>query len=136
MLYSGVMMKTEFNVSDLNQFSGGSENFYRHSLCRNVSYTEGVRYLAREAKCYWLIDAIAIPQATHKAVKMEGFQVWKLKVAADNSAKLTCEDGNGGAVYSQHIDFTDFPAEEITLWVCDNTGCGDLGFTIMLPCEY
>ena len=129
-------MTTTFDLSDLNQFSGGTDKFYAHSLCRNVSYTAGVRYLAKEAKCYWLIDEIALSQSSVKAVKLEPFQVWTLKVAPDHSAVLSCEDGNHNQVFSKAIDFTDFPAEEITLWVCDNSGCSDLGFSIILPCEY
>ena len=90
-------MSACFDLSDLNQFSGGSdpEDFIRHGLCRRVTYTPGVAYLAENAHCYWLIDDIAIFQSI-KTLKFEPFQVWTLKVKADKSAKLSCEDGNGG----------------------------------------
>jgi hypothetical protein len=32
------------------------------------------------------------------------------------SATLTCEDGNGNAIYSKSIEYTDFPLPEIALY--------------------
>jgi hypothetical protein len=61
-------------------------------------------------------------------VASEGFQVWKLKVNADRTATLTCDDGNYNIVYTQHIAFTDFPLDEIKFYFTDNT--------ILLPSEY
>jgi hypothetical protein len=43
-------------------------------------------------------------------------------------ATLTCDDGNGNAVYSKRIPFTDFPLDEISLYYCNKT--------ILLPSEY
>jgi uncharacterized protein DUF6876 len=115
---------TEFN---LRQFSG-SENWYRHGINRNVLFTDGAKYVADEGGAYWLLDAIAIRQLYEKPVSGEGFQVWKLKVNADRTAILTCDDGNGNIVYTQHIAFTDFPLDEIKVYFTDNT--------ILLPSEY
>ena len=39
----------------LAQFTG-SQNFYRHSLVREVLYTEGVEYVADAAGAHWLLD--------------------------------------------------------------------------------
>lgn len=111
----------------LRQFSG-SETWYRHSLNRNVLYTEGVQYLAEQGGAYWLLDAIAIPQTQVRAVAAEEFQVWTLKVNPDSSALLTCDDGNGHVVYDQLIPFTDFPLPEVKLYFCNDV--------IMLPGEY
>jgi hypothetical protein len=58
----------------------------------------------------------------------EEFQSWKLKVNPDHTATLTCEDGNGGAVFTKAIEYTDFPLEEITLFFMNKT--------ILLPSEY
>ena len=44
----------------LAQFTG-SQNFYCHSLVREVLYTEGVEYVVDNAGAYWLLDEIAIP---------------------------------------------------------------------------
>ena len=115
---------TEFN---LRQFTG-SENWYRHGINRNVLFTDGAKFVADEGGAYWLLDAIAICQRYEKRVSDEEFQVWKLKVNADPTATLTCDDGNDNTVYTQHIAFTDFPLDEIKLYFTDNT--------ILLPSEY
>jgi hypothetical protein len=67
------------------------------------------------------LDEIAFAQKGEKAVAAEEFQVWALKVNADHTATLTCGDGNDKTVYLKEIPFTDFPADEITLWFANNT---------------
>jgi hypothetical protein len=84
--------------------------------------------LPTKGGAYWLLDAIAIAQHFEKNVAAEGFQVWKLKVNEDRTASLVCDDGNHNIVYTQHIEFTDFPMDEIKLYFTDNT--------ILLPSEY
>ena len=61
-------------------------------------------------------------------VAAEEFQVWTLKVRANHTATLSCEDGNGNVVFTKEIEFTDFPLDEITLWFANNV--------IFLPSEY
>jgi hypothetical protein len=111
----------------LRQFTG-SENWYRHGINRNVLFTDGAKYVADEAGAYWLLDSIAIAQRYEKSVSAEEFQVWELKVNSDRTANLVCGDGNDNVVYTQHIPFTDFPLDQITLWFSNNT--------IFLPSEY
>lgn len=121
-------MTTEpLTYHDLKQFTG-SEEFFRHGINRSVIYTEGAQFLAERAGAYWLLDAIAIPQAHIKALKHEAFQLWRLKVNDDRSAALTCDDGNGKVVYRHDIPYTDFPLQEVQLYYCDGT--------ILLPSEY
>jgi len=115
---------TAFN---LRQFTG-SENWYRHGINRNVLFTDGAKFVADEGGAYWLLDAIAIAQLYEKSVAAEEFQVWKLKVNADRTATVTCDDGNKKIVYTHNIAFTDFPLDEIKLYFMDNT--------ILLPSEY
>jgi hypothetical protein len=121
------MSRHTLTNSDLCQFTG-TEYWYRHSLNRDVVYTEGVQYVADKGGAYWLIDAIAIAQRSEKTVSAEVFQVWTLKVREDRSASLVCDDGNDNIVYAQHIPFTDFPLDEIKLYFTDNT--------LLLPSEY
>ena len=111
----------------LAQFTG-SQNFYRHSLVREVLYTEGVEYVADNAGAYWLLDEIALAQRYTIPVKREDFQVWDLKVDADQTATLTCGDGNGREVYSKQIPLTDFPEPGIRFYYSD--------WVIHLPSEY
>ena len=120
------MTKT-LDESDLAQFTG-TEHWYRHGINRNVLFTDGAKYVADQAGAYWLLDEIAIFQPYDKHVAAEEFQVWKLAVKPDNSATLTCEDGNDNVVFTKPIEYTDFPADSITLYFTNNT--------ILLPSEY
>jgi len=115
------------NKADLMQFTG-SENLYRNGLNCAVTYTDGAQYVAETGGAYWLLDEIALAQHYEKAVVGEEFQLWRLTVKPDHTAALVCEDGNGRAVFSKEIEFTDFPLSEICLYCCNNT--------ILLPSEY
>ena len=121
------MKDFQLTESELMQFTG-TENWYRHGLVRNILFTDGVKHVADKAGAYWLIDEIALSQISEKAVAGEEFQLWKLAVKADKTALLVCEDGNGSAVYSKEISFTDFPLAEIKFFFTDKT--------ILLPSEY
>ena len=114
------MTKTaKLSKADLMQFTG-SENWYRHALNRNILFTDGAKHVADEGSAYWLLDTIAICQRYEKLVAAEACQVWKLVVRPDRTATLTCEDGNYNVVYTQELEFTDFPVETITLWFENN----------------
>jgi len=115
------MTKTaKLTEADLMHFTG-SEHWYRHALNRNVLFTDGAKYVADEGGAYWLLDTIALLQRANQRVAGEKFQVWKLAVRSDRTATLTCEDGNYNVVYTQQLEFTDFPTPEITLWFENNT---------------
>jgi hypothetical protein len=120
-------MSNALTERELAQFTG-SEHWYRHALNRKVLFTDGAKYVADRAGAYWLLDEIALIQPYDKRVAAEAFQVWRLKVNADMSAELLCEDGNDNVVYRKQIPYTDFPSEGVTLWFTDNT--------ILLPSEY
>lgn len=120
------MMQKTLTKSDLSQFSG-SEQWYRHSLVRKVLYTDGARHVAETGGAYWLLDEIAFGQSEPK-IAVEEFQVWLLKVNSDQSATLTCDDGNDRVVFTKAINYTDFPLDEIGFYFTDNI--------IMLPNEY
>lgn len=122
-----IMQNEKLTQADLQQFTG-TENWYRHGLVRSIVFTDGVKFLADRAGAYWLLDEIALAQRYAKKVAAEGFQLWRLKVEADRSARLTCDDGNGEVVFSKKIDWTDFPLDEVSLYCTDNT--------ILLPSEY
>ena len=117
---------------DLAQFTG-TEHWYKHPLVQDVTYTDGAKYLAEQAQAYWLIDKIATSQML-KHLRKESFQAWSLTVDLDShSAVLEASDGgkNGNAaktIYREKISFTDFPLEQVRLWVSDNV--------ILLPSEY
>ena len=77
---------------------------------------------------YWLLDAIALANRYDKHVANVAFQVWTLTVNPDRTGTLVCSDGNRNAVYTQALDFTDFPLPEISLYFQNKT--------IFLPSEY
>jgi hypothetical protein len=67
--------------------------------------------------------------ARQQAHCRRGVSVWKLAVDLDKeTGPLTCEDGNGNAVYRKAIEKTDFPLKEISLYFRNKT--------ILLPSEY
>ena len=110
--------------NELRHFTG-SEIFYRHSLFRGFVYTEGVQYLAKKAGAYWLLDHIFAHQPE---LKGERFQVWKITVNQDESARISVEDGNDAELAAYPLGYTDFPLEAFSLWLVDGT--------LMLPSEY
>jgi hypothetical protein len=61
------------NPEDLGQFIG-SEQWYRHSLVRSITYTDGAKCVADNGGAYWLLDEIALAQKFSAAVKPELFQ--------------------------------------------------------------
>jgi hypothetical protein len=120
--------------AELPHFTG-IENWYRQRypwLRRQFLITDGVKYLADTAKCYWLIDLIA-SYFPKRQVMAEPFQVWVLAVREGNQATIAADDGNGKHLASQEIPYTDFPLDEITLYV---TNDAHNGIVVMLPSEY
>ena len=110
----------------LNQFTGAIV-WYQPLLYPHFLYSKGIRYLATNADCFWLLDFIFSNQILSQ-LKTQPFQVWKIIVNEDDSAKLIVEDGNDNQVTSFHVNYTDFPINEFSLWMVDNV--------LILPSEY
>ncbi len=121
------MIDTE-NLSRALMHFTGSESYFRHGIVREVVFTEGAKFLADRAGAYWLLDEIALCQRYEERVAAEEFQLWMLSVNVDQTAILSCEDGNGHSVYRKQIECTDFPMSEVKLYCINNT--------ILLPNEY
>lgn len=119
------MINTGKLLHDLQNFTG-TENWYKNPLFPNCLYTDGVKYLAEQANCYWLIDYIFSNQHLSKISK-EPFQTWTIKTN-DNQATIIVEDGNDNLVKKFELEFTDFPLKEFTLWFTDRI--------LLLPSEY
>lgn len=132
------MMNAETLLQNLQHFCG-TEQYYKHFL--GIRYTDGVKYLAENAQCYWLIDAIASHQPiVNRIQRLREFQLWFLHVgnnhefikpASNHCAVLTCWEDSPQAetkpVVRQDILFTDFPLAEIKLYVQETV--------LMLPDE-
>lgn len=113
--------KHTLTQADLDQFIG-TENHYPHSM-RQLVYTDGVKYMADAGGAFWLIDAIASYR------RKEPFQIWELKVKPDKSCVLTMREDTGQPTkVRQEIPYTDFPLENIKLYLID--------YVLLLPSEY
>ena len=71
-------MDAETLLQNLQLFCG-TEQYYKHFL--GIRYTDGVKYLAENAQCYCLIDAIASHQPiVNRIHRLTEFQLWFLHV--------------------------------------------------------
>jgi len=111
--------------NDLAQFTG-TEHHYRYSPLFRTKLTDGAKYVADEAGAYWLMDIISSMQLDTR-IRNEEFQVWELTVTGV-SGVVACGDGNGNEIYTQSIEYTDFPLSHIKFYFDDDV--------IMLPSEY
>jgi len=127
-------------LKHLNQFSGTENYYHMGQFMPNFCYTDGVKYLAENADCYWLLQAIASHQL--KAMKdpqLARMQFWTLKPFGDNRAVLTCERDKDDVVIQQVIQFTDFPFDtlpEQRIWVGPSEVGGKPVMVALLPSEY
>lgn len=110
-------MSLEF---DLMQFTGTTGYFRPQPLLfPQFLLTDGARYVAEKGEAFWLFDAIASLQQ-HPKIRMSPglneLQFWRLKVEEDNSAVLSVEWDLDEIVYSQKIEYTDFPLKSLLLY--------------------
>jgi hypothetical protein len=96
--------------SALNHFTG-TQNYHR--VLPRLAITDGVEYLANTANAYWLVTAIyshLVTQPIHSE-----FVVARL-VVSGKTANLVLDDGNNQVICEQHIEYTDFPLDEVTIY--------------------
>ena len=126
-------MKTQQELQQLGLDSGaltqftGTEKHYR--ISRRHLLTDGTRYLAEKAACFWMMDAVA----SH--LSEIGTKDWFVLVrvsVAQGRAVMVYEDGNDHELARQEIPYTDFPLDAISLYACWDT----VHWVIMLPSEY
>lgn len=99
------------NANDTLREFNATDHYYKY-LTMNI--TVGVLTLAQNFECFWFLDIIASYQPQ---LKQEEFQCWKLTKNEDDSAIVTCDDGNGRILKKQKVDWTDFRATTATVWV-------------------
>lgn len=118
-------MNTNELQANLSQFIG-TEKYYR--ITHRHLLTDGTKYLAENAQCFWLMDAIAshLPKQFH-----DHFAVVNLAVK-NSSAQLRLDDGNGNVFAQQFIEYTDFQLSELKLYCAFD---GEY-WVIMLTSEY
>lgn len=120
-------METTELKSALAQFTG-TEHYYR--LYPKVVLTDGTRYLAESAGCYWLMDLYASYLARLDP-NGDGFTCLKLTLQG-TSAQIVIEDGNTQLLTKQHIEYTDFPFEQFMLYAVWSSEF----WVVMLTSEY
>ena len=111
------------NANDQLKEYNCSDNYYKYNF--GLIITDGVKALAEQFECFWFLDIIASYQGQ---LKNEEFQVWKLTKHDGDKATVTCDDGNDRIIKTQKIPYTDFSANEATVWV-------EFG-TALLPSEH
>ena len=112
-------------LSNLSQFIG-TEKYYR--ITHRHLLTDGTKYLAENAECFWLLTAISshLPKQFH-----DYFAVVNLTVK-ESTAQLTIDDGNGNIFAQQFIEYTEFPLSALKLYCAFD---GEY-WVIMLTSEY
>lgn len=101
-----------------------SENYYKHV---GGVYTDGVKEVAENEKCYWFID-VCMSYQTKAFKENNPFQVWHLKRIDENKFIVNCEDGNHNIIVSQEIEFSDFQDDDLKFWFTTDV--------LLLPSEY
>lgn len=126
-------MKAQVNeiLEGLQQFHG-SEKLYKIPLT-GTRYTDGLKFLANAAECYWLItDTSIIAKSLMKKSSFITVDFKRLPVDKQDysgyEAEIIYGDGNDNVLESYRYEFTDFPLDELRLYFVDNT--------LMLPTEY
>lgn len=115
----------------LQQFCG-SESCYTIPMLKS-RYTEGVKYLAEEGNCYWLVTdtAVIAKSLRHKSsflvIYFKRFSK-ELQARLHKEAQITYADGNGTILFQQDYEITDLPLDELRLFFVEDM--------LMLPNEY
>ena len=110
----------------------GSETVYTIPMFK-TRYTEGVKYLAEAANCYWLVTDAAVitkrikPKSSFLVIYFKRFSE-ELQERLQKEAQITYADGNGTILYQQDYELPDLPLDELRLFFVQDT--------LMLPSEY
>ena len=126
-------MKAQVNeiLEGLQHFHG-SETIFQIPLTR-TRYTNGIKYLANAAECFWLITYASI---IAKSLMDKSYFITidfkrlspEEQDAIGHEAVIIYSDGNDNVLEKHKCNFTDFPLDELRLFFVDNT--------LMLPNEY
>jgi hypothetical protein len=124
--------------AQINEIIGGLQHFHGSEMLYQIPlmgtrYTEGIKYLANAAECYWLITDASIMakclMAKSRFITVDFKRLSQEK--QDHSgyeAEIIYTDGNDNILESHRYRITDFPLDEMRLYFVDNT--------LMLPSEY
>lgn len=117
--------------AELQHFCG-TEMFYKIPLIK-TRFTDGLKYLAHEAECFWLITDVSVI-AKSLSNRSHFITVDFKRLSEQEQEEKQCEaiikysDGNGNIYETHRYNVTDFPLDELRLFFVNNT--------LMLPSEY
>lgn len=126
-------MNTQVNKikEELKQFIG-TERVFRIPLI-GTRFTDGLKYLADEAKCFWLItDASVVAKSLSN--RSHFITIDFRRLSEKEQFEMQCEaiikygDGNDNILETHRYNVTDFPLDELRLYFVNDT--------LMLPSEY
>jgi len=125
-------MKSAEEIESILPGFTGTQDYYQYG---RMLLTDGAKFVAESCEAYWLFDIISSLNLV-RACRNEEFLTCKLRVVRlkhETKAVFTATDGgkNGREaveLYRQSIPLTDFPLDEIKLYVRDGV--------IFLPSEY
>lgn len=113
---------------ELQYFIGTAAYHRFSSIMRNFLLTDGAQHLADNGRCYWLMDLIASHGASYKGESFVAVKVTRKGEGVD----VVITDGNYRELAKQEVEYSDFPLDEITLFVVAQ----DEYKVIMLASEY
>jgi hypothetical protein len=123
-------METYLLKRALKEFHG-TEAYHKHLFPGKspILLTDGCNFIREECKAWWLFDAILSYQC-EKILRNVKFQIWILRrLKKDLFWELTCrEDSGKKPLITQTLEFSDFPIDEVRIWVIDKV--------CLLPSEY
>ena len=127
-------MKTASEIqTGLNQFYG-TEKYHRLTILPSLVATDGVAWLCKNAECFWLMDVVASYQKrAMKDPMLQDMQFWTMTVK-DGMGKVICERDEGDVFVTQKME-TNFPLDEIKIWVERGEAGGNPVMVAMLPNE-
>jgi hypothetical protein len=114
-------------LNQLSQFTG-TEKYYR--ISPKAVLTDGAKFLADTAGCYWLMDLYA----SHLALidpDAESFTCLKL-TKRGLGADIVIEDGNTQELAKQYVEYTDFQLDTFMFY---GIWSGEF-WVLMLTSEY
>lgn len=104
---------------DLDQFHG-TDNYYKDYL--GILLTDGVKFLAENCRCYWIVSDIA--SVYYAKLKDKPFLLCNLSINKDKAQLTIKEDTNTPILYKQDYGYTDISKytnlKEIKLYLIEN----------------
>ncbi|SHF41496.1 hypothetical protein SAMN05444483_10120 [Salegentibacter echinorum] len=126
-------MKAQINeIKEGLQHFHGSETLFQIPLL-NTRYTNGLKYLAEAAQCFWLITDASVIAKCHIArsafITIDCKRLSKVEQNAKGyEAEIMYSDSNDNILEKHRYRVMDFPLDKLRLFFVNNT--------LMLPSEY